>query len=88
MDVEEKRLLNEALELSRENNKMLRSLHRSMVWGRVYRVMYWLIALGLALGAFYFLQPYIEQFQTIWGDVQRGIKGGQDLLNQFSSPQG
>lgn len=85
MEVEEKRMLNEALELSRENHRMLTKLYRSMLWGRVYRVIYWIIAIGITIGSFYFLQPYIEQLQRTYQDIQRGFGKTQTTSNSLQN---
>ena len=41
MQPEEKEMLKKTLELAQENNKMLYSIRRGMMWGRVMRVIYW-----------------------------------------------
>lgn len=70
MSPEEKKLLEETAELSRENNKMLHQLHRSLVWGRIWHITYWVIIIGASIGAFYFIQPYIESLKSLYGQVQ------------------
>lgn len=39
---------------------MLRTLYRAYQWGRVYKIVYWVLIIGLAAGAFYFVQPYVS----------------------------
>ena len=76
MDQETKELLRKILEVSTENNKMLKSVQRSMFWGRVMRYVYWAIIIGSAIGAYYFVQPYVDQVIGVYG----GFKGG---INSF-----
>ncbi len=52
--------LDRLTELVEDNSKKLHQLHRSMVMGRIWRVFYWAVIIGLAIGSFYFLQPYID----------------------------
>ena len=54
--------IDELLELTRENNKILRSMHRRMLWSQVFTYFYWLVILGVAGSAYYFLQPYAEKY--------------------------
>ena len=61
MDPESKKLLEETFQLEQDNNKMLRSMRRSMIWGRVMSVIYWFIIIGISVGAFYFIQPYFNK---------------------------
>lgn len=60
MDPESKRSLRELIELTRENNVLLKKLHRAAMWGRVWRIFWWTLVIGSALGAYYFFQPFIE----------------------------
>lgn len=51
-------------EMMRENNKLLRKLHHGMIIRRVMSISYWLVIIGISIGALYFLQPYIELLQN------------------------
>mgnify|MGYP003479250920 FL=1 len=61
MDSESKKLLEETLALTQENNKMLHLMRRSQFWSNVVRAIYWVFIIGTALGAYYYIQPYLEQ---------------------------
>lgn len=54
LDPEEKRLLS-------ENNKLLHKLTRAQNWSTFFSVFRWMVVVGAALGAYYYLQPYLEQ---------------------------
>ena len=69
MDPESKKLLEETFALAKENNDMLHSLRRSMRLARFMSLLYWVFIIGSALGAYYFLQPYIDQLKTIYGST-------------------
>ncbi|MDR3519284.1 MAG: hypothetical protein P4L63_00115 [Candidatus Pacebacteria bacterium] len=69
MDPESKKLLENIYSLEYENNKILRSMKRSMVWGQIMSVVYWLIIIGASIGAFYFLQPYINKIMNLYNSV-------------------
>jgi len=81
MDPNTNQLLRDILETTEENNKLLRKMHRSMVWGRVFRFIYWMIIIGLALGSYYYLQPYLE---TLWATYQN-ISSGVDSIQNATS---
>ena len=69
MDPESKKLLEETFALAKENNDMLHSLRRSMRLARFMSLLYWVYIIGSALGAYYFLQPYIDQLKSIYGST-------------------
>jgi len=78
-----------------ENNTLLRKMRRAALWGRIWHVLYWTVIIGLSIGAYYFIQPYVEQVQGIYGGVQgdveniRGAAGQlrniSDTLRQFAN---
>lgn len=80
MEPEYKEILKKTLELSQENNKMLHSIKRGMLWGRVMRVAYWIIILGAAIGAYYYIEPYIDQAVGAYGDVKGDLKNFGSLF--------
>ena len=78
MDPESKEMLKEALELSQENNKMLHSMRRSMRMARIMSFVYWAFIIGSAIGAYYFIQPYIDQVLSVYA-------GATDTINSIKN---
>lgn len=74
MTPDEQRQLKEALELSRANNILLRKMWRAVQWGRAIKGLYWIVIIGIAIGSFYFLQPYIDTLESLYGGLQ-GAQG-------------
>lgn len=75
METEEKDKLDELLDLTRENNKILRSMHRRQVWGQILTVFYWLVILGIAGWAYVYFQPYIEQYMSAYKTITAALEG-------------
>ena len=73
MDSESKKLLEDTFALAQENNKMLHSIRRSMVLARLMTFVYWVLIIGSAVGAYYFIQPYIDQLIGIYGGAQSNL---------------
>jgi uncharacterized membrane protein len=74
MSPEERELLDRSVALTEENNKMLHGMKRSMFWSRVMSVIYWLFIIGISIGAFYFMQPYIDQITKLYGQASTVLK--------------
>jgi len=70
MDPEEKIMLERAIDLSEENNQMLKKLVRAMRWGRLVRFLYWGILIAISVGSFYYVQPYINDLLGVYGDAR------------------
>jgi len=81
MDPQERRLLEKIAELTRRNQVILKKLHRAQVIGRTFHILYWVLIIGTTIGAFYFLQPYIDQLKSIYAGIQDTFGGLQNLLD-------
>ncbi|MEK7117383.1 MAG: hypothetical protein AAB861_01260 [Patescibacteria group bacterium] len=78
MDQEDKEILRKTLDVAQKNNRILEQMKRSMFWGRVMRYIYWAIILGVGVGAYYFIEPYIDQILSVYG----GFKGNINSIFQ------
>ena len=76
MSPEERELLEKSVSLAEENNKILHSMRRSQRWGSIARAIYWVFIIGSAVGAFYLLQPYIDQLKSVYS-------GAGSMLDNF-----
>ena len=57
MEQDIKSLLEENLALTKENNAMLKRIRSAQRMAMIYRVIYWIVILGMTFGAYYFIQP-------------------------------
>ena len=83
MDPESKKLLEENLRLSQENNVILLKLKRSMQVRRFVSIIYWTLIVGSAVGAYYFIQPYIDQMVNIYGGGKKDLEKFNQLFYNF-----
>jgi TRAP-type C4-dicarboxylate transport system permease small subunit len=78
------KIVEETRELSKDNNRILHSIQRRERLSLIAKVIYWSIILGVAAGAFYYIQPYIEQIQKAYSgmiDTQHKVA---DFSGKFS----
>ncbi len=71
MTPEERQLLERVTRMAEQNNKMLRRLYHSMLWGRIMQIAYWLLIIGVAFGAYYVIQPYIGPVYSLLNKVSQ-----------------
>jgi hypothetical protein len=69
MDPESEKLLKETFLLAKENNVMLRKIRRGQKWASFMRVIYWLIIIGISIGAWYYLQPWVDKVMNLYSQV-------------------
>ena len=69
--------LNTLLELTKENNRILRSMHRRMFWSQIFTIIYWLIILGVMGWSYYYLQPYFEKYLSTYQSIMKTLDNVQ-----------
>ena len=77
MEIEEKKILEENLEISRESLKILKGIRRGNRLNMAFRILYWLIILGAVAGVYYFVEPYIRSAIGAVQQVQQILPGSQ-----------
>ncbi|MFA5773351.1 MAG: hypothetical protein WC908_01600 [Candidatus Paceibacterota bacterium] len=96
MEEETKKLLEENLRLSKENNKILLKLYKIQRWAQITRIFYWFLIIGVSVGAFYFIKPYLGNLLNVYtggvsginnvSDITKNLKnGGADIQNLLKS---
>ena len=62
MDPELKQLLEENLRLSKENNVLLLKIRNIQRWAQITKILYWFVIIAAAVGALYFIKPYLGEY--------------------------
>lgn len=89
MDPESKKLLEETFRFAQENNNMLRRVRSVQKWANLWSLLKVLLIIGIALGSFYFLEPFVNKFIGIWNNIsgsqQQQLNSNpiQDLLKKL-----
>jgi hypothetical protein len=85
MTPEERELLTQSIKIAEENNKMLKSIRRSARFSSIFRVIYWLIILGTAFGAYYFVKPFIDPIVNSYTGMQQSIENVKNITDKLPS---
>jgi len=80
MNPEEKQLLQVTYELAEQNNKMLKHIRRSQKVASFLRFIYWVIIIGIGVGSFYFLQPYVDNITNFIKDTGATFNNIKNIL--------
>jgi hypothetical protein len=75
MTPEERSLLERTHKLAEENNEILRSMRRMNRISGVIRLLYWIVIIGISIGAYYLIQPYVESMIGLYSDAQNALGG-------------
>jgi hypothetical protein len=84
LEAPERALLEEAVELGHENQKLIRKLVRAQRWGHFLTIVKLILIVTLAGGLYYYLQPFIDNLLEAYQSVAESIpKAGQFLETPF-----
>ena len=72
MNPEERSLLERTYKLAEENHELLLGLRQRARISTAIKAVYWIVIIGLSIGAFYFIQPYVDSVTGMYGQVQDG----------------
>ncbi len=61
-NMDDKETLARILELTEDTNKMTRKMRRAQKLANFWSIIYWIIIVSLSIGAFYYIQPFIDGF--------------------------
>lgn len=75
-------LIQENNRLLQENNEILHKLRRTQRIHGVSRIFYWVIILAVSFGAYFWVQPYLENVQDAYSDVLGKFNSAQDSIQQ------
>lgn len=84
MTPEERKLLEKTLQLTLENNLILHKQQRAARWSRMFHVVYWMGIIGASLGAYYLIQPYVDQIKELYSEVRGGAGALQEMTQKTS----
>jgi hypothetical protein len=85
MNPNDKELLEKTYELAKENNHILRGMKRSGRWSAIFRIFYWILIIGASLGAYVYVQPYINPLLNTYKNIQGEIGNVKTIVNKISS---
>lgn len=69
MNEQERKMLQEVIEISSDNNAMLRKLVRAQRSATLWKLIYWTIIIGSIIAGYYSIQPYIEPLMQAYSKV-------------------
>lgn len=64
---------------------MLRAIRRAQKWATVWRAIYWIVIIGSAVGAYWIIQPYIDQLLGVYSGAQSNLDTVRGLLDTYGS---
>ena len=85
MNPNDKDLLEKTYEMEKENNGILKGIRNTNRWAIFFKVFYWTIIVGISVGAFYFVQPYVDKFLQTYQNLQSDLGGVKSVINKVSN---
>lgn len=84
MEEDIKILLRKNLELTKENNRLLKKIRRSAIIGGVVRIIWWAIIIGVPVALYYYIvQPYLAELNQAYEGVKGGVGDASEVLRKI-----
>lgn len=80
-------LLQKTYKLVQESNTELHKIRRAQKLRTFLNIVYWLIIVGVSIGAFYYLQPYVDGLSEAMSSLRSSIKSIGDAGEQLEQLQ-
>ena len=76
--------LKQLVDLTAENNRILKKMQRSARWASIFQYIRWFVIIAVAVGAFYLLQPVIAKINDIYSTITGShLPDFQNLFKKF-----
>lgn len=85
MSPEERQILIQTHRMVEENNALLRKMRRAALFGRIFHILYWVVIIGVSVGAYYVVQPYVDQVRGIYSGVQTDVGAVKNAASQLGN---
>jgi hypothetical protein len=85
MDPEMKELLKKNLALSKENNELLLKMRKVQRWNQIGKNIYWAFVIFFALGAYYYIRPYIGKVDAMYQQLMTNLGDFKNLGTTFTN---
>ena len=98
MDEQSKKILEETLELTKDNHLMLKRIRRSQKNAQLMRGLYWIFIIAISFGGYYLIGPYLSKISSLYSGIYNNantlqnldtssIQGIQDFFKGNSQPK-
>jgi len=84
MTPEERSLLQRIAKNVEENNEMLHAIRRAQRWATIWRAIYWTLIIGSTIGAYWIIQPYVDQLLGVYSGAQSNLNTVKGFLNSYN----
>lgn len=84
MNPEDKDMIRRTLELTEENHKILRGILSRNRWSNFFRILYWVLIVCVAIGAYIKVQPFIGVIFNAYTSITSDIEAVKNLSNKVN----
>ena len=61
--------LGELQSMMEDNQRMVRSLYSKAKWATVFAAFKWIFIIGITIGSFYYIQPFVDKFMVAFDSI-------------------
>ena len=78
--------IDEILRITKDTNRIVHKMRRSILWGRFFLVSWWVIIIAVSGVTYYvYAQPYVNRLEQLYMQVEQGGQKAQTMGTEVSS---
>lgn len=78
-------LLRENIAISKETLNILQKINRARITAGILRALKWFVVIGVSLGSYYYVEPYVSKYFEIIRDLSSGVENIGKVSNNINS---
>lgn len=82
--MDDKELLQQTFEMTRDNNRMLHAMRRGAFFGGLFRLVFWVILIGGPIVFYYaYAAPYVDQILAAYAGIRGDVQSIKNVTSQI-----
>ncbi len=82
--MDEKEMIQQTFEMTRDNNRMLHAMRRNAFFGGLMRLAFWVIIIGGPIVFYYaYAAPYVDQMLAAYAGIKGDVQSIKDVTNKI-----
>lgn len=74
VDTEDKKKLDQILQLTEENNKYVKKVRSSQRNASLFRLFYWLVLIGISVSTYYYVKPIVGETKSFFNHASESLR--------------
>ncbi len=81
----DRELLESLYRLQQEDHEKIVKIHKRIRFQFIFNILKWILYIGIAVGLYTFIQPYIQNTLSIYQELRTGAENLSEIRNELTN---